>query len=270
MRVVVWILSGLAAGWIARVAVRRRSHGVLVDLALGLTGALVGGMVMRHVGVTLSGSGPAEVVVGAVGAMAVIAVARLFGDLVERAGFPASSAKMRTVVHDLEAQIGRLGDVERLVLSKILRREPVSRDTAVTFDEQRTFGEVLADRIAAFGGSWTFIFLFVCGMIAWMIANEETPAPLDPFPFILLNLMLSCLAALQAPVIMMSQNRQAARDRLAAEQDYQVNLKAELEILALHTKLDEMRDQHWRELVAQQEEELRLLRALVRERRALP
>src|SRR5499427_1304248 len=263
MRVVVWILSGLAAGWIARVAMRRRSHGVLVDLTLGLTGALVGGMILRHLGLTFTtGSGPAEVVVGAIGAMALIGMARIFGHLVERAGFPASSARMRTAVHDLEAQIGRLGDVERFVLSKILRREPVSRDTAVTFDEQRTFGEVLADRIAAFGGSWTFIILFVCGMIVWMTANEESPAPFDPYPFILLNLVLSCLAALQAPVIMMSQNRQAARDRLAAEQDYQVNLKAELEILALHTKLDEMREQHWRELVARQEEQLQLLRAL--------
>src|SRR5262249_57352542 len=157
-----------------------------VDVALGLTGALVGGTIMRRAGVTFSGSGPAEVVVGASGAMAVIGVARIFGHLVERAGFPASSARMRTVVHDLEAQIGRLGDVERLVLTKILRREPVSRDTAATFDEQRTFGEILADRIAAFGGRWTFLLLFVCGVMVWMRRNTEAPAPVESYPLILL------------------------------------------------------------------------------------
>src|SRR5262249_60240813 len=109
MRVVVWILSGLAAGWIARVAMRRRSHGVLVDLALGLTGALVGGTIMRRAGVTFSGSGPAEVVVGAIGAMAVIGVARIFGLFVERAGFPASAARLPSVVPDLVATIGGAG-----------------------------------------------------------------------------------------------------------------------------------------------------------------
>lgn len=262
MRVVVWMLTGLVAGWTARIVMRRRSHGVLVDLSLGLVGALVGGMIMRRLGVVVPGPGFGEMVVGTVGAIIVIGAARLLAHLVERAGFPAGSARMRAAVHDFEAQIGRMGDVERLVFSKLLRREPVSRDVVASFEEQRSFGDTVADRLTAFGGSWTFIFLFLSGIMVWMMVNAEAERPWDPFPFILLNLVLSCLAALQAPVILMSQNRQAERDRHAAQQDYQVNLKAELEILALHTKLDELRERHWRELVAQQDEQLRLLRSL--------
>jgi uncharacterized membrane protein len=145
---------------------------------------------------------------------------------------------MREVVHDLEGQIGRLGLVERFVLAKLLRREAVSRDP-VERDEAVTLGERVADRVASFGGSWTFIFLFLATMAAWIGLNESGQ-PFDPYPFILLNLILSCLAALQAPVIMMSQNRQASKDRLQAQHDYEVNLKAEMEIIGLHAKLDDL------------------------------
>ena len=145
---------------------------------------------------------------------------------------------MRQVVHDLEAQIGRLGVVERFVLAKLLRREPVSRDPAER-EEAPTLGERVADRVASFGGSWTFIFLFLAAMAVWIDLNGSAGA-FDPYPFILLNLILSCLAALQAPVIMMSQNRQAAKDRLQAQHDYAVNLKAEMEIIGRHAKLDDL------------------------------
>ena len=110
-------------------------------------------------------------------------------------------------------------------------------------DEKMTVGERVADLVARFGGSWTFIISFGVFLVIWMAVNTAwlLTAPPDPFPYIFLNLILSCLAALQAPVIMMSQNRQATKDRLQADQDYQVNIKAEFAIQQLHRKLDEMR-----------------------------
>ena len=107
----------------------------------------------------------------------------------------------------------------------------------------------MADRVAAFGGSWTFIGLFLGMMVVWMIINIFEHTPFDPYPFILLNLCLSCLAALQAPVIMMSQNRQSLKDRLDASHDYEVNLKAETEIVSLHLKMDELRERQWASLM---------------------
>jgi CRP/FNR family cyclic AMP-dependent transcriptional regulator len=110
-------------------------------------------------------------------------------------------------------------------------------------DEKMSFGEKVADLVARFGGSWTFIIAFGVFLGVWMAVNTVwlLTAPPDPFPYIFLNLILSCIAALQAPVIMMSQNRQASKDRLQADQDYQVNIKAEFAIQQLHRKLDEMR-----------------------------
>jgi len=109
-------------------------------------------------------------------------------------------------------------------------------------DEKRTFGERIADQVAEFGGSWTFIGLFIATLVAWIALNSWilVERAFDPYPYILLNLLLSCLASLQAPVILMSQNRQAKRDRERAEDDYEVNLQAEVEIKALHEKLDQL------------------------------
>lgn len=117
----------------------------------------------------------------------------------------------------------------------------------------------MSDRLATFGGSWVFLGIFAAILLGWLIYNTERPSSFDPYPFILLNLVLSCLAAVQAPVILMSQNRQAAKDRLDAHLDYEVNLKAELEILALHEKLDVLREKAWGELLAIQERQLALL-----------
>ena len=157
----------------------------------------------------------------------------------------------------LVEQIHRLGERERAVLSALLQRRPVSRDTNLVFVEGCTFGERVADRMAAFGGSWTFIMLFIGAMFAWILWNGG--GGFDPFPFILLNLVLSCLAALQAPVIMMSQNRQADRDRLEAHHDYEINLKAEMEVMSLHEKIDHLRDRQWVELIDLQKQQIRLL-----------
>ena len=143
----------------------------------------------------------------------------------------------------------------RLRATDELLRTHVSRNANAEEAEMLTFGERVADRVASFGGSWTFIILSMAALSAWMFINVKFLArPFDPYPFILLNLVLSTMAAIQAPVIMMSQNRQASKDRLKSDLDYQVNLKAELEVAQLHHKMDrvyEIIQEHW----AQREKE---------------
>lgn len=153
---------------------------------------------------------------------------------------------------------------ERRVLQSALARRTLVQDGAARFPGQLTFGERLADRVATFGGSWTFIILFGLTLTAWAAINLILGRrAFDPYPFIFLNLMLSMLAAVQAPIIMMSQNRQAAKDRLETAHDYEVNLKAEIEIMALHDKLDQLRTQDMGALILRQQEEIELLRRLV-------
>ncbi|WP_273690223.1 DUF1003 domain-containing protein [Ketogulonicigenium vulgare] len=130
-------------------------------------------------------------------------------------------------------------DSDRRVLRHMLDRAPVSQDPALRTD---TLGARVADKVASFGGSWTFIMLFGGVLVTWVVLNGVLlTSPPDPFPFIFLNLMLSMIAAFQAPIIMMSQSRQAQKDREAAANDYEVNLKSELEIMRLHEKLDDLR-----------------------------
>ena len=128
------------------------------------------------------------------------------------------------------------------MLERIHKRETISQDIGVVHEDDSTFGERLSDHVAAVGGSWGFIIAFGVVLFGWMILNSQVLGrfgfSFDPYPFIFLNLMLSTLAAIQAPIIMMSQNRQANKDRLAASHDYEVNLRAELEILRLHEKVN--------------------------------
>ena len=139
---------------------------------------------------------------------------------------------------------------ERQVIERVAKRLAVSRNINIEHEKNYTFGERLADRVASFGGSWTFLILFSAVIIGWVVLNSVMLAGgFDPYPYILLNLFLSMLASIQAPVIMMSQNRQAAKDRLSAAHDYEVNLKAEIEIMALHEKLDEIRAKDLTELL---------------------
>jgi uncharacterized membrane protein len=155
-----------------------------------------------------------------------------------------------------------LTPVQRSVIDLIATEAPTDVDSELKHDE-RSFGDRLADRVAAVGGSWGFIIAFGVILAVWMGWNELTKGhalAFDPYPFIFLNLMLSMLAAIQAPVIMMSQNRAAARDRQAAEHDYVVNLRAELEIMHLHDKVDTMRDKQMLEMLKQQREAIRLLK----------
>ncbi|MEN6474018.1 MAG: DUF1003 domain-containing protein [Syntrophaceae bacterium] len=151
----------------------------------------------------------------------------------------------------LKDEKGELTAIDREVLDNINAQEILSRNPIDDYDAQLTIGERLADKIADFGGSWKFISFFGVVIICWMGVNSYLLAarPFDPYPYILLNLVLSCLAALQAPVIMMSQNRQESRDRERATHDYQVNLKAELEIRHLHQKIDHLMSHQWERLV---------------------
>lgn len=144
--------------------------------------------------------------------------------------------------HLLHAGLSPLSDRDRRVIARVARRMHTARDPNEVFDERLTFGERLADRVAVIGGSWSFIIGFMLFLLAWAGINTVILIgfAFDPYPFIFLNLLLSMLAALQAPVIMMSQNRQAAKDRLAAALDYEVNLKAETEIADLHDKVDRL------------------------------
>ncbi|HEY3949327.1 DUF1003 domain-containing protein [Phenylobacterium sp.] len=164
----------------------------------------------------------------------------------------------------LSCSYEELNDVQRSVIDLIANEAPTNVDKALRHDD-RTFGERLADHVAAVGGSWGFIIAFGLFLTIWMGWNLLTKGKtvFDPYPFIFLNLMLSMLAAIQAPVIMMSQNRAAARDREAAEHDYVVNLRAELEIMHLHDKVDAMREQQMLELLKRQNEAIRLLKGQV-------
>lgn len=174
----------------------------------------------------------------------------------------------------LKTGFEELPEREQRVIRRIARRTVVSRDLSLP-SERATFGERLADRVAAFGGSWTFILGFLTLLVLWMALNSlllplVAAGGFDAYPYIFLNLMLSMLAALQAPVIMMSQNRQAQKDREAAAHDYEVNLKAELEIMGLHEKLDRLRQDQLTQMLARQEEQIRLLTQLLSEREQVP
>jgi uncharacterized membrane protein len=165
----------------------------------------------------------------------------------------------------LEAERGEVSGLEAEVIESLRKHESVvASHLDAQFEQSRDLGERLADRIASFGGSWKFIIVFGAVVFGWMAVNVTAllAKPFDPYPFILLNLVLSCLAAIQAPIIMMSQNRQEARDRLRAANDYQVNLKAELEIRHLHQKVDHLLSHQWERLVEIQEVQLEIMREL--------
>jgi uncharacterized membrane protein len=156
-----------------------------------------------------------------------------------------------------------------MVAEHIAQRSSITRSQMEEPDDS-TFGERAADAVARFGGSWTFIGLFAIVLGGWVVLNSwllvrNGNKPFDPYPYILLNLFLSMLASVQAPLILMSQNRQAAKDRENLQNDYEVNLKAELEIMALHEKVDTLTGQHWKELIALQHEQIRLLTSLCTE-----
>lgn len=164
----------------------------------------------------------------------------------------------------LEAEKGELSTLDAEVMRSLKEQETVSKNVNAEFERKLTLGERVADRVAEFGGSWGFISSFGFVIFSWILLNSVMlmRRPFDPFPFILLNLVLSCLAAIQAPVIMMSQNREEARDRLRSEHDYRVNLKAELEIRQLNEKMDHLLRHQWQRLLEIQEIQTELMEEL--------
>ncbi|WP_338668130.1 DUF1003 domain-containing protein [Pseudodesulfovibrio methanolicus] len=172
-------------------------------------------------------------------------------------------------VEDLmRSEKGELSELDQEVLQSLERHELLSSNPEEEMDRTRTAGERLADLIADFGGSWKFIIMFFAFIFIWMLVNTLLLIfrPFDPYPFILLNLMLSLLAAIQAPIIMMSQNRQEDKDRVRAENDYKVNLKAELEIRHLHEKLDHLISNQWERLLDIQQLQMDLMTEIMASR----
>jgi len=169
----------------------------------------------------------------------------------------------------LEEETGQISALHEEVVESLKEHEILSRNINLEFEQELTFWERLSDKVAAFGGSWRFILGFALTIALWVVVNSLAliRQPFDPYPYILLNLVLSCLAAIQAPVIMMSQNRQDAKDRMRSQHDYQLNLKAELEIRHLNEKLDLLLTSQWRRLLEIQRIQMEVLEELVRETR---
>lgn len=174
--------------------------------------------------------------------------------------------RMQYIQNLLESEKGELTSLDHEVIESLKQHETLASNINAEFEKDLTLGETLADKIAVFGGSWKFILVFGSVLFIWIIVNTAVLLwkPFDPYPFILLNLILSCLAAIQAPVIMMSQNRQEAKDRLRSEHDYRVNLKAELEIRHLHEKIDHLMSHQWERLVEIQQIQIELMSEITR------
>ena len=163
-----------------------------------------------------------------------------------------------------------LVDLKRQVADSLLQQETITKNSENEFDAKATRGEKIADKVAAFGGSWTFITIFAVILFCWMAGNTTLvlAKPFDPYPYIFLNLVLSCLAAIQAPVIMMSQNRSEARDRMRGENDYKTNLKAEIEIQIINEKLDKLLNDQWKHLLEIQQMQMEMIEELTKHREA--
>lgn len=169
----------------------------------------------------------------------------------------------------LETEVGELSQLEQDVVESLKEHELITEDVNEAYETRLTLGERLADHMAEFGGSWSFIISFGFLMAVWIGFNTLSPSGdhFDPYPYILLNLMLSCLAALQAPIIMMSQNRQEAKDRLRSEYDYRINLKAELEIRHLNEKMDHLIKRQWQRLLEIQRIQTQIMEEVARRAR---
>jgi uncharacterized membrane protein len=168
----------------------------------------------------------------------------------------------------LRDEHGEFTELDRQVVESIANQDTIAENVEDEFLEHRTLGQRLSDGLASFGGSWTFLMSFGAFLVIWMAINIVIgeAKSFDPYPFILLNLVLSCIAAIQAPIIMMSQKRQDAKDRLRSHNDYQVNLKAELEIRHLHEKLDHLITKQWQRLAEIQQIQLEMLQDSRRQR----
>ncbi|PBC05355.1 DUF1003 domain-containing protein [Mesorhizobium sp. WSM3860] len=169
-----------------------------------------------------------------------------------------SRYRMRYMEELLQQEHGEFSELDRQVVESIARQDTISENSEEEFEEHRSFADRVSDNMAEFGGSWWFLISFAAVLLIWIGINlfEGTTGAFDPYPFILLNLLLSCIAAIQAPIIMMSQKRQEAKDRLRSFNDYRVNLKAELEVRHLHEKLDYLISRQWQRLAEMQQMQL--------------
>lgn len=176
---------------------------------------------------------------------------------------PIKARYIRDMLKTENEQLKKLNDI----VCEAVEQEKILLQGINHTDEKLSYGQRLADKVARFGGSWKFIISFGLILMIWIIINLNLPAGerFDPFPFILLNLVLSCLAAIQAPVIMMSQNRQEEKDRTRNENDYLINLKCEIEIRTLHQKMDLLITEQFKKLMEAQAEQIKLLQSIVRE-----
>jgi uncharacterized membrane protein len=172
----------------------------------------------------------------------------------------------KAISHYLVEEIGELSELEKTVLTSLTKNKTLTDKIEIEENQILTFGQRIADKVATFGGSWTFIISFGVFIIIWISTNVFwlINKGFDPYPFILLNLILSCLAALQAPVIMMSQNRQEDKDRDRAKKDYMINLKSELEIRTLHEKIDHFIMDQQQELLELQKVQIEMINEIIK------
>jgi uncharacterized membrane protein len=177
--------------------------------------------------------------------------------------------RISLLMRTLEQERGELSAVEAEIALKAAEHLTLAANIEAEFERRATFGQRLADRVAAIGGSWPFVSVFFALLLAWAVLNTFLlrGRAFDPYPYILLNLVLSCLAAVQAPIIMMSQNRVAARDRMQADQDFKTNLKAEIEIASLHEKVDHLLHAQWQRMVEIQQAQIDILNEIAEARR---
>jgi uncharacterized membrane protein len=178
--------------------------------------------------------------------------------------------RMRYMEELLQQEHGEFSELDRQVVESIARQDTISENSEEEFEEHRTFPDRVSDNMAAFGGSWWFLISFATVLLVWIGINlfEGLNSAFDPYPFILLNLLLSCIAAIQAPVIMMSQKRQEVKDRLRSFNEYRVNLKAELEVRHLHEKLDYLISRQWTRLAEMQQMQLDAMNELAGAKKA--
>jgi uncharacterized membrane protein len=166
----------------------------------------------------------------------------------------------------LAKELEKLSEDEREIVQRFINRGRTARNVAREFEDRLTFGQRIADGVAATMGSWRFIIAQSVLLAAWVVLNVVAYIQhWDPYPFILLNLALSFQAAYAAPIIMMSQNRQAEKDRLQSANDYEVDMKAEMEIMQLHEKFNELRDNYWSDLVRMQQQQIEMLERIISE-----
>jgi uncharacterized membrane protein len=172
--------------------------------------------------------------------------------------------RIEFIKNTLEEEKGELSSLEQEVVKSMKEQETVAKDINAEYEQQVKFGDKVSDKLAVFAGSWRFIIGFLATLLVWIVINSALIIlkVFDPYPFILLNLVLSCLAAIQAPIILMSQNRQDEKDRLRSDYDFRVNLKAELEIRHLHQKLDHFLTKEWQTLLEIQQIQVELMNEL--------